>query len=267
MEGVPALRDIVEKEDFLTKVDLKDAYIVVPIHQESRKFLSFSHKGTIYQYRSLAFGLSVAPRLFSKLMRHALEPLRATGIRLVYYLDDICVVVFDQLRKERSDTQTCTRLLGFYVQHKNNENQRSTNQDIETDFTDKTIAEEQATIFLPMDCGPFRENDSNDPSNWRSITACETYTKGSSDQPSPEQPKLGEKLPDVNSEFEGTRLVEEPSTAVEWPPDHTQGRSERTRCGNFCGCLGHGMGCNFPACRNSWPLEKTRKRSFDQCES
>ncbi|KAG1041327.1 hypothetical protein G6F43_012107 [Rhizopus delemar] len=84
MEGVPALRDIVEKEDFLTKIDLKDAYIVVPIHLESRKFLSFSHKGTIYQHRSLAFGLSVAPRLFSKLMRHALESLRAIGIRLVF---------------------------------------------------------------------------------------------------------------------------------------------------------------------------------------
>ncbi|KAG1205851.1 hypothetical protein G6F69_009228 [Rhizopus microsporus] len=58
MEGVPALRDIVEPNDFLTKIDLKDAYIVVPIHPDSRKFLSFSHKGTIYQYKSLAFGLS-----------------------------------------------------------------------------------------------------------------------------------------------------------------------------------------------------------------
>ncbi|KAG1526955.1 hypothetical protein G6F52_001971 [Rhizopus delemar] len=270
MEGVPALRDIVEKDDFLTKIDLKDAYIVVPIHPESWKFLSFSHKGTVYQYRSLTFGQSVAPHLFSKLMRHALEPLRAIGIRLVYYPDDICVVARTKEEMEDHTQKILTQLtnlglLGFYVQHKNNENQHSANQDIETDFTDKTTAEEQATIFLLMDCWSFGENDSNDPSNWRSIASCGTYTKGSSDQPSPEQPKLGEKLPDVNSEFEETRLVEEPSIAVEWPPDHTQG-SERTRCRDFCGCLGHGMGCDFHTCRNSWTLEKTRKRSFDQSE-
>ncbi|KAG0753936.1 hypothetical protein G6F24_012711 [Rhizopus arrhizus] len=92
MEGVPALREIIEKDDFLCKIDLKDAYTVVPIHQDSRRFLTFKNEGIVYQYRSLAFGLNVAPRLFSKLMRYAIEPLRQEGIRLVYYLDDICLL-------------------------------------------------------------------------------------------------------------------------------------------------------------------------------
>ncbi|KAI9023627.1 hypothetical protein CLU79DRAFT_834859 [Phycomyces nitens] len=35
MEGVPALRDITEPGDLMTKMDLKDAYIVVPIHKDS----------------------------------------------------------------------------------------------------------------------------------------------------------------------------------------------------------------------------------------
>jgi hypothetical protein len=38
MEGVPALRDIIEKEDFIVKLDLKDAYTVVPIYPSSRRF-------------------------------------------------------------------------------------------------------------------------------------------------------------------------------------------------------------------------------------
>lgn len=79
---------------------------MVSIHPESRKFLSFLHKGTIYQYKSLAFGLSVAPRVLSKLMRHALEPLRAAGIRLVYYLDDICV-----LAKFKEETRTYSQMV------------------------------------------------------------------------------------------------------------------------------------------------------------
>lgn len=77
------------RERLITKIDLKDAYVVVPIHKESRQFLSFRHHGEIFQYRSLPFGLSVAPRVFSKLMRFALTPLREQGIRIVYYLDDI----------------------------------------------------------------------------------------------------------------------------------------------------------------------------------
>ncbi|KAG2236264.1 hypothetical protein INT48_008624 [Thamnidium elegans] len=36
MEGVPALRDTIEKDDYICKVDLKDAYVVVPIHKESQ---------------------------------------------------------------------------------------------------------------------------------------------------------------------------------------------------------------------------------------
>lgn len=93
-------------ERFLTKIELKDAYIVVSIHPESRKYLLFLHKGTIYQYKSLAFGLSVAPRAFSKLMCHALEPLRAAGIRLVNYLDNICV-----LAKSKEETRTYSQMV------------------------------------------------------------------------------------------------------------------------------------------------------------
>ena len=92
MEGVPALRDIIEENDLMVKLDLKDAYVVVPIHENSKQYLSFLHRGVVYQYTSLAFGLSVAPRVFSKLMRYAIEPLKKRGIRVIYYLDDICIL-------------------------------------------------------------------------------------------------------------------------------------------------------------------------------
>ncbi|KAG1037478.1 hypothetical protein G6F43_012859 [Rhizopus delemar] len=117
MEGVPTLREMIQKGDFLTKIDLKDAYVVVPIHQKSRRFLSFLHRGTLYRYKSLAFGLSVAPRVFSKLMRHAIEPLRKEGIRMVYYLDDLCFLT----RTEEETAQVTKRAishlqnLGFII--------------------------------------------------------------------------------------------------------------------------------------------------------
>ena len=92
MEGVPTLRQIIEKDDLMCKLDLKDAYVVVPIHPTPNNYLTFKHQRVVYQYKSMAFGLGVAPRVFTKIMRHALEPIRMPGIRLVYYLDDICVL-------------------------------------------------------------------------------------------------------------------------------------------------------------------------------
>jgi hypothetical protein len=47
---------------------------------DSQKYLTFMNNGTVYQYTSLAFGLSIAPRIFSKIMRYALEPLRAKAL-------------------------------------------------------------------------------------------------------------------------------------------------------------------------------------------
>jgi hypothetical protein len=117
MEGIPALRDLVEKDDFMTKIDLKDAYTVVPIHPQSRKYLAFSHRNKVYHYSSLAFGLSVAPRIFSKLMRYAAEPLRQTGIYLVYYLDDLCILTKSVTEAHRVTTQVLQHLqqLGFLI--------------------------------------------------------------------------------------------------------------------------------------------------------
>lgn len=117
MEGVPTLREMIQEGDFLSKIDLKDAYVVVPIHHQSRRFLSFLHQGTVYRYKSLAFGLSVAPRVFSKLMRHAIEPLRKEGIRMVYYLDDLCFLANTAAEMNRVTKRAISHLqdLGFII--------------------------------------------------------------------------------------------------------------------------------------------------------
>jgi len=67
MEGIPALRELIEKGDFIAKLDLKDAYTVVPLHEDSRKFMTFDHRGVVYQYKSLPFGLSVVRAYSQKL--------------------------------------------------------------------------------------------------------------------------------------------------------------------------------------------------------
>ena len=41
MEGVHLIKDLFQKNDFMIKVDLKDAYFSIPLHKDTRKFMRF----------------------------------------------------------------------------------------------------------------------------------------------------------------------------------------------------------------------------------
>jgi len=49
------------------RLDLKDAYYAVPMHPESKKYLRFQFMETIYEFRCLPFGLSLTPRVFTRI--------------------------------------------------------------------------------------------------------------------------------------------------------------------------------------------------------
>ena len=49
-------------------LDLKDAYLHIPIHPTSRKYLRIAFQGVVYQFKALPFGLSPAPWLFTKVV-------------------------------------------------------------------------------------------------------------------------------------------------------------------------------------------------------
>jgi hypothetical protein len=119
MEGVRTLREITEPEDWICKIDLKDAYVVVPIHPDSRDYLTFENEGIVYRYKSLDFGLSVAPRVFSKIMKYALEPLRKEGICLIFYLDYICILAKSktEISTLTSKVRTHLECLGFIINY------------------------------------------------------------------------------------------------------------------------------------------------------
>ncbi len=69
--------------DWFCSLDLKDAYFHIQIAPHHRRFLRFAFEGVAYQYAVLPFGLSLAPRTFTKCMDVALSPLRQMGIRIL----------------------------------------------------------------------------------------------------------------------------------------------------------------------------------------
>ena len=48
MEGFHMVRDLVRQGDWLAKIDLKDAYFLIPVHTCHQKFLQFIWKESLY---------------------------------------------------------------------------------------------------------------------------------------------------------------------------------------------------------------------------
>jgi hypothetical protein len=92
MENLDSARFILREGDWLAKLDLKDAYLTVPVHPSHQKYLRFTWKGRIFQFTCLAFGLAPAPRYFTKILKVVAAFLRRQGMRLIVYLDDILIV-------------------------------------------------------------------------------------------------------------------------------------------------------------------------------
>lgn len=92
MEGAHLLSDLLVVNDWMVKVDLKEAYYTVPIHQESQNLLGFLWNSRKFQFTCLPFGLSCAPRVFTKVLKPVVAYLRERGVRLIIYIDDILIM-------------------------------------------------------------------------------------------------------------------------------------------------------------------------------
>ena len=66
METLQSVLLSVRAGDWMVSLDLKDAYLQVPMHPDSRKFLRFVAFGKVYQFKVLCFGLSMAPQVFKR---------------------------------------------------------------------------------------------------------------------------------------------------------------------------------------------------------
>ena len=119
MEGMHVVRDLLQKNDWMTRIDLKDAYFSVPIHPQHRKFLRFRWQEKCFQFTCLPFGLASAPRVFTKILRPIVGFLRSRGIRCVIYLDDLLLLHQnrDTLKEHTATALALLEALGFLVNY------------------------------------------------------------------------------------------------------------------------------------------------------
>ncbi len=117
MEGMHMLKDVLQQNDFMVKLDLKDAYLTIPLHKDHRKYLRFQWKGVQWEFNCLAFGLACAPRTFTKVLKPVVTHLRRKGLRLIIYLDDLLLMNQNQtiLREEAQVATSLFQSLGFMI--------------------------------------------------------------------------------------------------------------------------------------------------------
>lgn len=117
METLRSKAEALQHGDFLTSIDLTDAYLRVPIFPLYRRFLCFCIGGAHYQFTALPFGLLSTPRVFTKLLIIPITYMREQGIHIHPYLDDLMIQAPTRERSER-DTKKVQKLLqdfGFLV--------------------------------------------------------------------------------------------------------------------------------------------------------
>ena len=73
--------------EWVSSIDLSDAYLHIPIHPNSRKYLRFCHKSQVFQF-TLLFRLATAPQVFTMIGKDVKLMALTRGIRLHQYLDD-----------------------------------------------------------------------------------------------------------------------------------------------------------------------------------
>ena len=88
METPRSILRALHQGQWLTSLDLKDAYFHIGIHPADRRYLRFCHNGTSWQFTVLPFGLSTSPRVFTKILKPVLAYAHLHRVKLHMYLDD-----------------------------------------------------------------------------------------------------------------------------------------------------------------------------------
>ena len=88
------MSDMCSHDKYFFTFDLKSGYHHVDIHPDSIPYLGFSwgnaegRRFFMFQVLPFAIGLSTACYVFTKLLRPLVQRWRASGLRVILYIDD-----------------------------------------------------------------------------------------------------------------------------------------------------------------------------------
>lgn len=149
MESLRSVVASLERGEFLASIDIRDAYLHIPIARSHQRFLRFAVGSEHFQFVALPFGLATAPRVFTKVLAPLMALLRARGIAVIPYLDDLLVKApskADCLSSLSISLDTLSRF-GWVI----NRQKSSLVPSPRLEFLGMILDTQAARIFLPQD--------------------------------------------------------------------------------------------------------------------
>ncbi|XP_073319983.1 uncharacterized protein [Pagrus major] len=146
MLTVPRVRQAINQGDWFATVDLKDAYFQKPIWRGHWHFLRFQSGDRTYEFIVLPFGISLAPRTFTRCMDAVLGPLHRQGFRVLNYLDNwlVCAQTQQMCCNHISRSLRHIKKLGLQINEKKSDLEPSQ----VTQFLGMTLDSRAASISL-----------------------------------------------------------------------------------------------------------------------
>ena len=136
METPRSVLNSIRPGNWMISLDLQDAYLQVPVHHDSRRFLRFVLDGKPFQFRVLCFGLTTAPQVFTRIIATVSAILHKYGVRMLRYLDDWLILASSEI----ACLQSRDRLLAV-----------CTELGIQVNLTKSSLIPSQSIVYLGME--------------------------------------------------------------------------------------------------------------------
>ncbi|XP_071789789.1 uncharacterized protein [Asterias amurensis] len=93
MESMNMVKQLIQKDDWMVSIDLKDAYFMIPIWSEDKKFLRFEWEDKIMEFQVLPFGLKIgSSTIHQNDIKPIISHLRQRSMKVIIYLDDLLLM-------------------------------------------------------------------------------------------------------------------------------------------------------------------------------
>ena len=136
METPRSVLSSIRPGDWMISLDLQDAYLQVPVHHDSHRYLRFVVAGKSYQFRVLCFGLTTAPQVFTRIMAPVSAILHRYGVRMLRYMDDWLILASTEI----ACIQSRDRLLSICAE-----------LGIQVNLTKSSLVPTQSLVYLGME--------------------------------------------------------------------------------------------------------------------
>ena len=104
MDNAAKVAEVAWLNAYLFKLDHKNGYFHVPIHENSRKYFGIFWKGKYYVLTVLPFGWKSSPYIYHSITEAVIMYIRSLGIPMLGWIDDMLGMT-EQLHSESSDEE------------------------------------------------------------------------------------------------------------------------------------------------------------------